>query len=522
MNKQVYRYKENKEKILQAINMIADPIRETMSPKGRNVIFETEDGEYTSTNDGVTIAKAIEVADPVQNAIIQIIKGASLKSDIVGDGTSTAVLLSKIATEEGFKLKENGLNEMDIKKEFEKFGEDLIGILKKKAIKIKNDNDLRNVAFISSNNDPVIADDVLKIFKIIGEDGLGFYEPNNKPETEIVEEKGFKIEQGMFSPELRTANNFSAIYKNTPVLITDKRLYYPEEAETILNTVLDAGYKSVVVVARDFLGQSVNTFIANHTQGVIKVLLIKDPRVTEKDNATLHDLATFLGGKVISEKTGSLVDKLKIDDFVIAKRVYSDMYQSLIGSQEENSKKLKSRVKELKAQLVKSPEDSDLKKRIASLTNGSVIIKIGGSTAIEMKERRYRYEDAIAATRTAMKGGYLVGGGVSVLKAFDSKRYPDEYRSAFRKFCEANVRQIAENCGKHPAYIIDNTLNLGPNFGYNALTDKFSDLLKDGVVDPYLVTEMAIRNSISVAGQIISGNFIITNDRSEHEEPATS
>lgn len=521
MSKKVYRYKDIQTQILRGVDLIADPIRQTISPKGRNVIFENERGDYVSTNDGVTIAKNLSVSEPVENAIISIIKAASLKSNTeAGDGTSTSVVLSQVLVKEGLKLVDNGMNAMDVKKNLEEMGEAIIKKLKERSIKIKNDSELEQVALVSSNSDAKIAKDVVRVAKIVGEDGMVFLEKNNKVETEIEEDNGFVIEDGMFSPELRNnPRGFSATYKEAPVLITDKRLYYAEEAETIIKTVLMHGHKSVVVVARDFIGQAPNVFIANHTQGNCSVLLVKDSRVSDKNNECLEDLSTYLGGKVISEKTGSLVDNLTIDDFVFCDKAFADGVKSIFTSKLKKNKKLDVRVKALKKELAKDKDDEYLKKRVASLTNGMVTIKVGGNTAIEVQERAYRYEDAVHAARAAMKDGYLVGGGVTMLSLITEIPVRPEMVPLLRRFCEANTRQIAENCGEHPDSIVTTTRNTNLNnrkkvwvYGYNAASGVVEDLLKSGVIDPAKVTEMAVRNSISVASQIISSDFLILED----------
>lgn len=525
MNKQVYRYKDIKDKILKGLDLIADPIRQTISPKGRNVIFESDRGDFVSTNDGATLAKNISVSDPIENAIISIVKSASLKSNTeAGDGTSTSIVLSQILIREGLKLIDNGMNPMDVKKELERIGEEVVKKIKERAIKVKNDKEIEQVAMISSNSDSKIAKDVVRVVKIVGEDGMVFLEKNNKVETEIEEDNGFVISEPLFSPELRNnPRGFTANYKDVPVLITDKRLYYPEEAETIIKTVLMNGHKAVVVVARDFIGQAPNVFIANHTQGNCSVLLIKDSRVTEKDNQPLDDLAVYLGGKVISEKAGSLVNNLTIDDFVFCDKAFADGVKSILTSKNKTNKKLATRVKALKKELAKDKDDESLKKRIASLTNGMVTVRVGGNTAIEVQERAYRYEDAIHAARAAIKDGYLVGGGVTMMSLYSSIDTPSEMIPLLKKLCEANVRQIAENCGEHPDSIVENTkiANIGKKtwtFGYNALTGQVEDLLKAGVIDPAKVTEMAIRNSISVASQIISSDFLILHEEDGGDE----
>lgn len=523
VDKIVYPYSQIKSKILEAVDMISDPVRQTLSPKGGNVLFEDDNGEPKYTNDGATIARNINVKDPVHNYVINIIKQSSLKTNLeAGDGTTTSIVLTRVLLKEGFKMLEEGVNLIVLKKKLEEMADTLVNRIKERAIKIKTDSDLLNIATISANNDPVIAKDVVEIVKFAGEDGMIFIEQNNKIETEITTEPGFRLNSGMFAPELRTSpSRIVANHKNVPVFITDKRLYYTEEAESILNTVLKGGHKKVVIVARDFVGQAPNIFIGNHAKGVIQVLLVKDSTATEKESPVLDDLATYLGGKVIKEKTGSLVNKIKMEDFCFASNVYSDGEKTIINPKIANTKAINELVKGLKDELKdrRNKEDPELKRRIASLTSGTTTVKVGGSTNLEITEKIYRYEDAINASRAAKKDGYLVGGGVALLKAYNRNDYDEITQTLAKRFTEASVRQIAENCGKHADFIVETILsNKNLNYGYNAMTDSYDDLLKVGVVDPFKVTEMAIRNAVSVSNALLSSNYIIVNDRTEDKK----
>ena len=284
-SKEVYRYDDIKDKIIKAVNLIADPVKQTLSPKGGNVIFQDNNGTPIVTNDGVTIAKNISSDDEVINTIVDIIKHASLRTNTeAGDGTTTTIVLTQALVHEGFKLLDNGMNPIELKKALEKVADKLVGRIQQKKVKIKDDKDMFKIATISANNDEAIASNVVDVVKFSGEDGMVFIEPNNKQETEIIKEPGFRIESGMFSPELRThPAQFSSTYKNVPVLITDTRIYYREQAETILKTAIKAGHKAVVVVARDFIGDAPATFIANHAANTIKVLLVKDTQATENN-----------------------------------------------------------------------------------------------------------------------------------------------------------------------------------------------------------------------------------------------
>lgn len=527
MHKQVLEYKDIKQTILEAVDIIADPVRQTMSPKGRNVIFEDKMGEYFSTNDGVTIAKNISVKDPVKNAIIEIIKDSSLKTNsVVGDGTSTSILLSQILIKEAFKLIDNGHNAVDVKTWLADFLDKALEELKCLRWDIRSDDDLFNIARISANNDEEIATHVVQAVKTAGTEGMIFIEPHKDPETKIIEDKGFVIEEGMFAPDFRTSTDqFATQYMDAPVLVTDKRIYYPEEAETILKTALKADYNKVVVVARDFIGQAPNVFITNHNKGVIKVLLVKDPEAGDGNNETLQDLATFLGGPLITEKEGSLVDNLTVDDFCVAERIYSTSQKTIIGRSDQEDQELEERIEALRKEVKQAEEEDEqdkLERRIAALTNGMVTIKIGGNTRIEMAERGFRYEDAVAATRESMKHGYLVGGGVALYCALSGLDVNPEIANAVKKVAEANITQIALNCGKHPPTVLEQVDAMiaehGPTYGYNAVTDTIEDLFAVGVIDPYRVTEMSLRNSVSVANEVISSNFLIINDQEEEHQ----
>lgn len=525
MFKIVQPYSEVQDKIVKAVNLLNDPIRQTLSPKGRNVIFEDENGNPQITNDGYTIAKNLSVKDRVMNDIIDIVKSAAFKTNSeAGDGTSSTIGFASVFIKEGLRMIENGMNPIELKQGYDKFAEDMIGALK--PYPVKTDNDLYYIAKVSSSGDEEIAKNVVSIVKVAGEDGMVFIEGSNTSETEIIEDTGFNIAAGMFTPELRNnPKNLSATYIDVPVLITDKRLYYAQEAETILSTALKNGYREVVIVAADFIGEALPYFISNHTRGNIRVLLVKEPRAASDGGVVLEDLATYLGGRVISDKNGTIVDKLSIEDFALSTKVFSDGKKTLLSrDRKEKNVALDSRIAALKKESKKfgkeeTQENIQLKQRIASLTNGIHTIRVGGPTPVEVNERIFRYEDAINATRAAMKDGYLIGGGISVFQAWKSLKDKSELARVFRKVGETSIRQIAENCGINPDMALDTIAQVNnPSFGFNAMNGRYEDLLKAGVIDPYKVVEMSIRNAASVAGMILSGGYIITTYEEEKNE----
>lgn len=510
MDKKIFKYEDIKDKILSGIDLIANPVKQTLSPKGGNVLFENGYGSHFLSNDGETIAKNISVNDQIEEAVIDIIKQSSRRTNSeAGDGTTTSILLSQVLSKEGLKLKDEGVSWIEIRDNFNKMASVLVENISKRKRTISNDDDIRFVARISANNDDKIATDVLDIVKTAGEDGMVFLEGNQKPETEIIKDLGFMINSGVpYQELLTTAGNPVVRYKGVPVLVTDKKIYYPEEAETILRTIIKSGHKEVVVVAKDIVGEAVNVFVTNHQKGNVHVLLVKSDNKNE-----IEDLAAYLGCKVITEKTGSLVDKITIKDFVIANQVYADPQKTLITPSTSATKELKGLIKYLKDELKKDKDNQVFKKRLASLTNGVVTVKVGGATEMEVREKIYRYEDAVNATRSAMKHGYLVGGGISLLRAYNPDQYSGYMKGIAKKFTESVVRQIALNCGKHPDTVVENILSKSDlTYGYNALTDKFGDLLKEKVFDSYKVLELAIQNSVSVANILVSINNYIVND----------
>jgi chaperonin GroEL len=518
MFKKIYKYEDVKEEISKAVDIICDPVRQTLGPKGSNVLFEDNNGDQFVTNDGVTIARNISVEDPLQNAIIEVIKQPALRTNnVVGDGTSSTILFSRNLIKASMKLIDEGMNRMVLKESLLEMGEKIKTRLKANVKTIKGKTDMEMIARVSSNGDEVIAKDVVRVVSAAGEDGMVMIEPHNKTTTELVEEIGFNIESDpeTLHPFMKDGS-FNMMYNNVPVLVTDKMIYYKEEAETILSVAVEAGWDTVVVVARDFVDKAKNYFIANHKSNIIKVLLVKDKCCTERDNTSLEDLATYLGGKLFTDKTGQLVDKVEAKDFIMAKRVITNPVKTIMVGVKKTNSSLKALVKNIKEESDKDPDNKTLKKRLAALTSGTVTIKVGGHTPIETRERMFRYEDSVNATRAAIKDGYLVGGGLALWGSYDEQEHKQGaitggMDNMAKILCQSSIKQLAENCGKHFETLLEN-IHAKKGIGYNARTDSFSNLLKDGVIDPYKVTEMAIDNAISITIHLLTSGYIIVND----------
>ena len=477
---------------------------QTLSPLGGNTLYEDANGGIFVTNDGVTIAKQVSSDDPIEDAVIRVIKYGALNTNrVAGDGTTTTILLTSVLIREGMKLLDDGMNVMQLKKSLENFGRRTVSALS--PISVTTDEDILNIAMISAGGDEQIASNVLEVVKTAGDSGMVFINAATSDDTELIQDTGYVINSGMLVPELANDGSMKAGYEDVHVLVTDKRLYYEEECKAILSSAIKAGIKNLVIVARDFIGKAPNFLIANHTQGYINLLLVKHPDAKENDSTPLSDLATYLGGNLVTEKQGKLVNGLTTDDFIVAKKVYATADKTVLSTHNSVSPKLVTLVEELQIEKDKDKENEKVSRRLAVLTTGTVTVKVAGKTPIETQEKIFRYEDAINATRAAMKYGYLAGGGLALLQATNKEK-----DAIFKKFGQASVRQIAENCGKSGDYLL--SVSKG-SYGYNAKTDKEEDLIKAGVIDPYQVTKMAIENSISIAIALLTSRFIIVTEK---------
>lgn len=517
MKKLITSSKESRDKIKSALRLITEPVVQTLSPLGLNVLYEDSNGQLNLTNDGVTIAKQIESDDPIENAIVSIVKHGALKTNqIAGDGTTTTTLYTDLLVREGLKKIEDGMNPMVLKEWYETLAETFIGGITPTTI--DNDTQLLHIATISANNDEEIAVNVVDIVNTAGEDGTVLIEQSVDHNTIVEKNSGFIIEGGIFSPEYAQDGGFNTKFDECHVLVTDKRLYYEEEAATILRLAIENGVDKLVIVARDFIGKSVNVFAHNQANNpMIELLLIKDNNCKETDNTSLKDLSIYLDGPLVTEKQGKIVDNLTIEDFCLAKRVYANPHRAVISAVNEPSKELQNRIESLRNKKDEDPDNDDVGRRLASLTSGMVTVKVGGATPIELREKIFRYEDAINAARAANKYGYLPGGGIAIMSAFVPGNFPEEIRGIAQKLSEATVRQIAKNSGLHEESILAGCKPV-EGIGFNAKTEKFEDMVSAGVIDPYQVTEMAIKNSVSIANTILTAGWLVVLDKEKDND----
>lgn len=488
------------ELIRRAVNRIAEPVIQTLTPLGNNVMFE-KDLHTLITNDGATIARLIDSEDETEDAIIQMVKYGSLSTNqLAGDGTSTTILLTKKLVDLGLDRIASGVMPMVLKKEFTEMKNSIL----EGAKHLKRDvseADWLKIATVSSSGDEEVAKNVVEIIETSGLDGMVFINESKSQETKITKDTGYNLEEPMIDPVLGNLQQGRADYTKPHVFITDKKLYHIEECREILEEAFRSGVKDIVIVARDFVGESKGFLIANHmdTKVPLNILLIKYT-LPDNDFTPLYDLATYLGGKIVSEKIGSFKGKLNADNYILADRVYSMGHKTIFVTDDKSNPELTMLVDNVRKAKEDTPDDQSLSKRLASLTAGTVNLEVSATTGPELRELIYRYEDAINATRSAIRSGYVVGGGLTL---FSSTRSLGELAE---EFGTASVRQIAENCG-----LKFDAENYGPVTGYNAKSGKFSNLEDDGVIEPFDVFKYSVTNAVSIAIAILTSGYAIVN-----------
>lgn len=492
--------------IRRAVDRIAEPIIQTLTPLGNNVMFE-KDFHSIITNDGVTIAKLIDSEDPTEDAIIQMVKYGSLSTNqLAGDGTSTTILLTKKLIDIGLDQIEDGVKPMLLKNIYLEMKNNILKESEAYHYSV-SDKDWYNIALISSGGDETVAKNVVSVIETAGLDGMVFLNESKNQETKITRDTGYNLEQPMFNPILGNVAHGRADYTKPYVFITDKKLYHIEECKEILEVGHKSGAKEIVIVARDFLGESSEWLIANHMDNNVplKVLLIKYP-TPDNDFTSLYDLATYLGGPVVSEKIGSLKGKLTADHYILASRVYSAGPKTIFVTDNKANPELTLLIEDVRRKKEDEPTNETFSKRLACLTAGTVNLEIGAPTGPELRELIYRYEDAINATRAAIRSGYVVGGGLTL---FNVTR---NLTPLTKEFGTASVKQIAENCGVD---FIES--KYGGDIAYNAKTGSFSNLKEDGVIEPYDVFKYSIINAFSIATAILTSGYFITNKPKDND-----
>jgi chaperonin GroEL len=525
MAKQIFYNEEARKKIKAGVDKLADAVTITLGPKGRNVVLGGSYGGPTITNDGVTIAKEIELEDSVENMGAEIVKQVAEKAnEVAGDGTTTATLLAQTLIREGLKNVTAGTNPLAIKRGLEKSADVVISELKKMSKKIDTEEKYAQVATISAENEELgklIASTIAEI----GVDGPVSIEESQKLgiEKEIV--KGLQYDEGYVSPYMVTdPERMEAVLDNPYVLITDKKISAIKEILPILEKVIESGKKDILVIAEEFEGEALATVIVNKLRGTFNLIATKTPGFGDRKKDMLEDIAIVTGGKVISSDLGLKLEDIDLDMLGQARRVVVTKDNTIITEGKGDKENIEARIKRIKAQIVNTKSDFDKEKmqeRLGKLSSGVAIIKVGAATEVEQKARKHKVEDALASTRAAIEEGIVPGGGTALLrcqKVLDELELEGEEQvgvEIMKRTLEEPIRKIAENAGKDGAVIASEVKKFSFEEGYDALNDKFVNMYESGIVDPTKVVRSCIQNSLSAASMLLTTECVVAEIKEE-------
>jgi chaperonin GroEL len=538
MAKQIVHGEESRAAILRGVNQLADAVKITLGPRGRNVVLDKKYGSPTITKDGVTVAKEIELKDPVENMGAQMVREvASKTSDVAGDGTTTATVLAQAIFREGVKTVAAGANPMALKRGIDKAVERATKEIKKMAKPVTGDM-IAQVGTISANGDHTIGELIAEAMAKVGKDGVITVEESKTMETALEVVEGMQFDRGYLSPYFVTdAESMEAVLENPAILLSEKKISSLRDMLPILEQAAKLG-KSILIIAEDVEGEALATLVVNKLRGTITVAAVKAPGFGDRRKAMLEDIAVLTGGTVISEDLGIKLENVKLEDLGSARRVTLDKETTTIIDGGGNPKDLQGRVKTLKAQIEDTSSDYDrekLQERLAKLVGGVAIIRVGAATETELKEKKARVEDAMNATRAAVEEGIVPGGGVVLIRAakalekfkvFETDKDGDVIGdedeqigvNIVKRALEEPLRQIVANAGLEGAVIVEKVrAEKNPNVGYNAATEIFEDLVAAGVIDPAKVTRCALQNAASIAGLMLTTEALISEIQEDHK-----
>jgi len=519
MAKQIVYAENSRQAILRGVNQLADAVKVTLGPKGRNVVLEKKFGGPNITKDGVTVAKEIELKDPLENMGAQMVREvASKTSDIAGDGTTTATILAQAIFREGVKSVAAGANPMAVKRGIDKAVEVAIGEVKKMSKPVSGEM-IAQVGTISANSDHTIGETIAEAMKKVGKDGVITVEESKTMATELQTVEGMQFDRGYLSPYFVTDPERMEVAIEDPyILIHEKKISNMKDLLPLLEQIARAG-RPLLIIAEEVEGEALATLVVDKLRGTLNACAVKAPGFGDRRKAMLEDIAILTGGRAIFEETGIKLEGVKLDDLGRAKRVTVDKDNTTIVDGAGQSKAIEGRIKQLRTQIDETTSDYDrekLQERLAKLAGGVAVIKVGAATETEMKEKKARVEDALHATRAAVEEGIVPGGGVALLRAAtalkDLKVPGDEQVGVdiIRRACEEPIRQIVQNSGEEGAIVIGKIReNSNSHFGYNAQTDKYEDLVESGVIDPAKVTRSALQNAASIAGLMLTTEAMV-------------
>ncbi|AEP12573.1 MULTISPECIES: chaperonin GroEL [Chloracidobacterium] len=521
MAKQVIHGEESRQAILRGVNQLADAVKVTLGPKGRNVVIEKKFGSPTITKDGVTVAKEIELKDALENAGAQMVREvASKTSDVAGDGTTTATVLAQAIFREGARLVAAGHNPMALKRGIDRAVDAAVNCIKGMAKPVQGEA-IAQVGTISANGDKQIGEIIAEAMKKVGKDGVITVEESKSLETTLEVVEGMQFDRGYLSPYFVTdAERMEATLENALILIHEKKISAMKDLLPLLEQVARQG-KPLLIIAEDVDGEALATLVVNKLRGTLQVCAVKAPGFGDRRKAMLEDIAVLTGGQVISEDLGIKLENVKLEDLGRAKRVTVDKDNTTIVEGAGKPEKIKARVEQIRVQIENTTSDYDrekLQERLAKLVGGVAVIKVGAATETALKEKKARVEDAMHATRAAVEEGIVPGGGVALLRAQKALENiqlgEDEERfgvQIVRRALEEPLRQIAINAGLEGAVVVNRVASeSSESFGFNAATGEFEDLVNAGVIDPAKVTRTALQNAASIAGLMLTTEALIT------------
>jgi chaperonin GroEL len=517
--KEVKFHDSARHRIVAGVNILADAVKVTLGPKGRNVVLERSFGAPTITKDGVSVAKEIELKDKFENMGAQMVKEvASKTSDIAGDGTTTATVLAQAIVQEGMKYVAAGMNPMDLKRGIDKAVTAVVEELKKLSKPCTTSKEIAQVGSISANSDAVIGQKIAEAMEKVGKEGVITVEDGSGLEDELEVVEGMQFDRGYLSPYfINNPDRQIALLDNPYVLLHDKKISNIRDLLPVLEQVAKAG-RPLLIIAEEVEGEALATLVVNNIRGILKTCAVKAPGFGDRRKAMLEDIAILTGGTVIAEEVGLSLEKATLADLGQAKRIEIGKEETTIIDGAGDASAIEGRVKTIRKQIDEATSDYDrekLQERVAKLAGGVALIKVGAATEVEMKEKKARVEDALHATRAAVEEGIVSGGGVALLRARSTvtvkgdNHDQDAGIKIVMRALEEPMRAIAYNAGAEPSVVINKVLEGKGNYGYNAANDTYGDMVEQGVLDPTKVTRCALQNAASVAGLILTTDAMV-------------
>jgi chaperonin GroEL len=531
MAKQIVTGENSRQAILRGVNILADAVKITLGPKGRNAVIEKKFGAPIITKDGVTVAKEIELPDPLENMGAQMVREvASKTSDVAGDGTTTATVLAQAIFREGVRTVAAGANPMALKRGIDKAVEVAVGEIKRLSREVKGDM-IAQVGTISANTDKQVGSIIAEAMKKVGKDGVVTVEESKTMETTLEVVEGMQFDRGYLSPYFVTdAERMECVLEDVSILIHEKKISSMKDLLPLLEQTAKMS-KPLLIIAEDIEGEALATLVVNKLRGTLQCAAVKAPGFGDRRKAMLEDIATLTGGKAITEELGIKLENVKLEDLGRAKKVTIDKDNTTIVAGGGKAREIEGRIQQLRVQIEESTSDYDkekLQERLAKLVGGVAVIKVGAATETELKEKKARVEDAMHATRAAVEEGIVSGGGTALLRclpALEKLKLHDEEAvgvNIVKRALEEPLRQIAQNAGHEGALIVGRVrASKDENFGFNAETGEFGDLVKAGVIDPAKVTRLALQNAASIVSLMLTTEVLIADHKEEEKLTAT-